>query len=49
MKLQTFSKHYNSLSKALSEHPHKTELLNILSQQLTDDTPVIAKQVIVKV
>jgi len=41
MNLRTFSKYYRTLSEEVSAHPHKEELLNIMSQQLADDTPVI--------
>jgi len=41
MNIKTFSKYYSSLTKEISAHPNKDELLNIMSQQLEDDTSVI--------
>ena len=41
MNFKTFSKHYTTLSKEISAHPNRDELLNIMSQQLEDDTSVI--------
>ena len=41
MNFKTFSKYYTTLSKEISAHPNRDELLNIMSQQLEDDTSVI--------
>tara|TARA_B100000886_G_C20323428_1_gene449139 strand:- start:696 stop:851 length:156 start_codon:yes stop_codon:yes gene_type:complete len=41
MNIKTFSKYYSSLTEEISAHPNKDELLNIMSQQLEDDTSVI--------
>ena len=41
MNFKTFSKHYTKLSKDIAAHPNRDELLNIMSQQLEDDTSVI--------
>ena len=41
MNFKTFSKYYLSLSSEIDRHPNRDELLNIMSQQLADDTPVI--------
>ena len=41
MNFKTFSKYYSTLSSEIDRHPNKDELLNIMSQQLEDDTSVI--------
>ena len=41
MNFKTFSKYYLSLSSEIDRHPNRDELLNIMSQQLEDDTSVI--------
>ena len=41
MNFKTFSKYYSTLSNEIDRHPFKDELLNIMSQQLKDDTSVI--------
>ena len=46
MNLKTFNKYYTKLSKEVSAHPNKEELLNIMSQQLWEDNPVIAQELI---
>ena len=40
MNKKTFQKRLQQLSSELYQHIHKDELLNIMSQQLEDDTPV---------
>ena len=34
------------LSSEIDRHPHADELLNIMLQQLQDDTPVIEREVV---
>ena len=46
MNLRTFSKNYTRLSLEVLAHPHKEELLNIMSQQLEDDTSIIDVELI---
>ena len=41
MNFKTFSKYYSTLSSEIDRHPNRDELLNIMSQQLEDDTSVI--------
>ena len=41
MNIKTFSKYYSALSSEIDRHPNRDELLNIMSQQLEDDTSVI--------
>ena len=48
MNLKTFTKRYNSLSSELYKNPFKSEILNIMQQQINDDTSVIPRQVISK-
>ena len=48
MNLKTFAKRYNSLSSELYKNPYKSEILNIMQQQIKDDTPVVARQYISK-
>ena len=38
MNKRTFQIRYAELLRDINKHPHKSELLNILSQQLADDT-----------
>ena len=40
MNSKTFNRRLQTLSSELYQHAHKDELLNIMSQQLEDDTPV---------
>ena len=40
MNTTTFNRRLQQLSSELYQHVHKDELLNIMSQQLADDTPV---------
>ena len=46
MNQRTFSKRLQLLSSEIHRHPHADELLNIMSQQLEDDTSVIDKEII---
>ena len=46
MKLKTFNKRLQTLSSEIDRHPHADELLNIMLQQLKDDTPVIEREVV---
>tara|TARA_B100000945_G_scaffold243540_1_gene199768 strand:- start:139 stop:297 length:159 start_codon:yes stop_codon:yes gene_type:complete len=48
MNFKTFSKYYTTLSTEISAHPNKDELLNIMSQQIEDDTPVCHSQIFKK-
>jgi len=41
---QAFTRAYNKLLSQLENHSHKDELLNIMSQQILDDTPVVTSQ-----
>ena len=41
MKEHTFNKRYNQLVTLINIHPNKTELLNIMQQQLKDDTVIL--------
>ena len=47
MNSRTFDKRYNQLSSELYRSDHTLELLNIMSQQLEDDTPVVDRQIII--
>ena len=46
MNTRTFQKRLQTLSSEVYRHPHADELLNIMSQQLADDTSVIEPEVI---
>ena len=46
MNSKTFNKRLHTLSSELYNHAHKDELLNIMSQQLSDDTPVCDSEII---
>ena len=46
MNTKTFNKRLQVLSSEIHRHPHADELLNIMSQQLEDDTSVIEPEVI---
>ena len=35
---RTFDRRYNQLVTLINIHPHKNELLNIIQQQIADDT-----------
>ena len=37
----TFNRRYNQLVTLLNNHPNKLELLNIMQQQLKDDTVIL--------
>ena len=37
----TFNRRYNQLVALLNNHPNKTELLNIMQQQIDDDTVIV--------
>ena len=46
MNSKTFNRRLQTLSSELYQHAHKDELLNIMSQQLEDDTSVIDREII---
>ena len=46
MTKNTFNRKCNTLLREISNSDHKEELLNIMSQQLQDDTPVIRQELI---
>ena len=46
MNTRTFNKRLQTLSSEIHRHPNADELLNIMSQQLADDIPVIQSEVI---
>ena len=46
MNSKTFNKRLQILSSEIYNHAHKDELLNIMSQQLEDDTSVCDSQII---
>ena len=41
MNERTFNRRYNQLVTLINIHPNKTELLNIMQQQLKDDTVIV--------
>ena len=41
MNEQTFNRRYEQLVTLINIHPNKTELLNIMQQQLIDDTVIL--------
>ena len=41
MNEQTFNKRYNQLVTLINNHKHKDELLNIMKQQLADDSVTV--------
>ena len=41
MNEQTFSRRYDQLVTLINIHPHKAELLNIMQQQLDDDSVIL--------
>ena len=41
MNERTFDRRYNQLVTLLNIHPNKLELLNIMQQQLKDDTVIL--------
>jgi len=46
MNIKTFNKRLHKLSNEIYQSPHMSELLNIMQQQLEDDTLVIERQII---
>ena len=46
MNKKTFNRRLQQLSSELYQHVHKDELLNIMSQQLEDDTPVAEQELL---
>ena len=46
MNTKTFNRRLQTLSSEIHRHPHADELLNIMSQQIQDDTPVIEREVV---
>ena len=46
MNPRTFNRKLQTLSSEIHRHPHADELLNIMSQQIQDDTPVIQREVV---
>ena len=46
MNSKTFNKRLHTLSSEIHRHPHADELLNIMSQQLEDDTSVVDREII---
>ena len=41
MNEHTFDRRYNQLVTLVNIHPHKTELLNIMQQQINEDTVIV--------
>ena len=41
MNEQTFNRRFNQLVTLVNIHPHKTELLNIMQQQVVDESVII--------
>ena len=41
MNERTFNRRYNQLVTLINIHPNKTELLNIMQQQMKDDTVIL--------
>ena len=41
MNEHTFDRRYNQLVTLVNIHPHKTELLNIMQQQIKEDTVIL--------
>ncbi len=41
MNEHTFNRRYEQLVTLVNIHPHKTELLNIMQQQLDDDSVIL--------
>ena len=44
MNERTFNRRYNQLVTLINIHPNKTELLNIMQQQIKDDTVILDTQ-----
>ena len=47
MNLRTFSIRYAELLRDVNKHPRRAELLNIMSQQIADDTVTVNTDTIV--
>ena len=43
MKEQTFKRRFNQLVTLINIHPTRDELLRIMTEQVTDDTEVVAE------
>ena len=43
MNEQTFNRRFNQLVTLINIHPNRDELLRIMTEQVTDDTEVVAK------
>ena len=43
MKEQTFKRRFKQLVTLINVHPNRDELLRIMTEQVTDDTEVIAE------
>jgi hypothetical protein len=43
MNEQTFTKRFNQLVTLVNIHPNRDELLQIMAEQVTDDTEVVAE------
>jgi len=41
MNERTFNRRYNQLVTLLNNHKHKDELINIMKQQIADDTVIL--------
>ena len=43
MKDQTFKRRFNQLVTLINIHPNRDELLRLMTEQVTDDTEIIAE------
>ena len=43
MKEQTFKRRFNQLVTLINIHPNRDELLQIIQEQVTDDTDIVAE------
>ena len=43
MKEQTFNRRFNQLVTLINIHPNRDELLRLMTEQVTDDTEIIAE------
>ncbi len=43
MKEQTFKRRFNQLVTLINIHPNRDELLRLMTEQVTDDTEIIAE------
>jgi hypothetical protein len=43
MKEQTFNRRFNQLVTLINIHSHKEELLRIMTEQVADDTNIVAE------